>query len=644
MKYAQIEWNNGTPRSACFDDIYFSREGGLQETRYVFLEQNDLPRRWQKCDRFVIAETGFGTGLNFLVTLQEWLRSAPADARLHYISVEKNPVAPGDIARLAAQWPELDPFVQELLSGYPPPVPGMHCVDLAGGRVRLHLLFEDIEAALAQINCPVDAWYLDGFAPSRNAAMWTPGVFELIGRNTRVGGSFATYTAAGQVRRGLADAGFVVQKADGFGSKRSLLKGFIFEQRCYVVEQPWYSIPRFSARHRQAAIIGAGLSGLAAALSLCRRGWRVSLVDRHAAIAQGASGNPAGLLMPRLSRDETLDSRFYVNAYLYAVQCLDRLQAGSEERFWFKTGNVLVDRTGKLKQVAGAEQYAEELVRYLEPGDTASTAGVELRSGALLLPQAGWADVRRLCERLAGACGGQLELLQADVADIEYADGRWHLAGRDDASRATAECVVIASGDSAGGFTGLEWLPVAASRGQITQVAETDDSRRISCGISAERYITPAHRGAHVIGASYDLENTSPGLSANDQAGNIDGISRLLPGCIRPPAGLAGRVAFRAVSRDRVPVVGAVPDSAAFEQQYHDLHLGRRSKHYPPGSYLPGLYVSTAHGSRGLCSCLLSGEILAAMICGEPVPVEKQLLDYLNPARFLVRKLKRGRC
>ena len=331
MKYAELEWNNGTPRSAGFDDVYFSTEGGIEETRYVFLQQNRLPQRWQQQESFVIAETGFGTGLNFLVTLQTWLQSAPAGARLHYISIENRPVSPGDIARLAGRWPGLGPCVDELLDIYPPPVPGMHLLEFAAGAVRLHLIFDDVEAALARFNHKVDAWYLDGFAPSRNPDMWSPRVFELVGRNTRTGGSFATYTAAGTVRRGLADAGFVVQKSAGFGAKREMLKGFMFEQHCGGVDKPWFEVPAHRHRQKHAAIIGAGLTGLTAAYALCRRGWRITLLDRHAGIAEGASGNPAGLLMPRLSLDLTLDARFYINAFIYAVQCLDRLQAAAPD-------------------------------------------------------------------------------------------------------------------------------------------------------------------------------------------------------------------------------------------------------------------------------------------------------------------------
>ena len=413
MKYAQIEWNKGTPGSTQFGDVYFSAGNGVEETRYVFLQQNELPQRWMESDRFVIAETGFGTGLNFLVTMKTWLQSAADDACLYFISIENHPVSPDDISKLASQWPELDPYVDELLQVYPPPVPGMHLLELARGRVRLLLIFNEVESALEQINHKVDAWYLDGFAPSRNPGMWSERVFELVARNTRVGGSFATYTASGVVRRGLAEAGFVVQKTKGHGNKRDMLKGFIFEQRCYVVDKPWYAVPVAACKEKNAVVIGAGLAGLAAAWALVKRGWKITLIDRHAAIAEEASGNPAGLLMPRLSRNETLDSRFYVNAYVHAVQCLNKLQANSNDQFWFKTGNILVDNAAKLKHLCESHQYPENFIKYINCDDAESSAGISISHDALLFVDAGWIRVKLLCDAIKRECAGQLDYVQA---------------------------------------------------------------------------------------------------------------------------------------------------------------------------------------------------------------------------------------
>ena len=644
MKYAEIEWNNGTPRSAEFGDIYFSAADGVAETRYVFLQQNELPQRWKEAGSFIIAETGFGTGLNFLVTMMAWLQSAVDDACLHFISIEKNPVSPEDIARLVRNWPELKPCADQLLSAYPPPLPGMHMIDLADGRVKLYLMFDEVEYALQQIDCKVDAWYLDGFAPTRNPQMWSERVFELIGRHTRVGGSFATYTASGDVRRGLTAAGFVVQKAQGFGDKRDMLKGFIFEQRCYLVDKPWFSTPARLHNDKAVTIIGAGLAGLTTAWSLARRGWKITLVDRHGSIAEEASGNPAGLLMPRLTQDATPDSRFYINALVYAVQCLDRLQAESDQRFWFKTGNVLVDDAARIKNIIDSHQYPDTFIRHLAGHEIDAVTGVDLQRDGLLFVSAGWVNVKLLCEVIRDECGNHLKFIGSEVSNIAYDHGRWLVSDDAGAPLALSECLVVANGGMAKTFAALDWLPVESVRGQLTLLRASAKSRNIQCGISADRYITPAVKGIHVVGASYNLDDESVALSNTDQQENIDRINQLIPGgMFSQQSELAGRVSFRAVSEDRVPVVGCVPDADAFEHDYHDLRHGRHTAHYPLATCLPGMYVSTAHGSRGLASCFISGEIIASLICNEPVPVDKDILDYLNPARFIIRKLKRGR-
>ncbi|MBT8129712.1 MAG: tRNA (5-methylaminomethyl-2-thiouridine)(34)-methyltransferase MnmD, partial [Gammaproteobacteria bacterium] len=473
MKYAQIEWNNGTPRSAAFDDVYFSEHDGIEETRHVFLQQNDLPQRWLESGRFVIAETGFGTGLNFLVTMQAWLQSAPTDACLYYISIENQPVSPEDIRKLAVHWPELESPVEELLRIYPPPLPGMHLLELAQGRVRLHLIFDEVTSAIAQINTRVDAWYLDGFAPSRNPEMWNARVYELIGRNTPAGGSFATYTAAGDVRRGLSGAGFVVQKCEGSGAKRDMLKGFKSGQGGDSAEQPWYSLPVVSHEHNNAVIIGAGLAGLSCAWSLVRRGWRVTVIDRQPAVANGASGNPAGLLMPRLTREPGLDACFYANACLYAIQCLDRLQGKASESFWFKTGNVLVDEEARLKQLADSYACGETFIRYVVRDNVEHDCGIDIDHDVLLFVNAGWVRVKQLCEQLVRACGDRLEFVHADVTDIRRVNDSWQLCSDQQARLASTDCVVVANAAMAQKFSLLQWLPLRSSRGQLTQVDQT---------------------------------------------------------------------------------------------------------------------------------------------------------------------------
>ena len=642
MSYAEIEWNNGIPRSALFNDVYFSESGGAAETEYVFLQQNDLPQRWADLDRFVVAETGFGFGLNFVITANAWLQSFRQGACLHFISIERYPVSPEDIDRLAEQFPELRDLFDALIKQYPPPLPGMHLLEFAEGRIKLYLVFDEIHSALQQITHEVDAWYLDGFAPARNEAMWSQDVFSLIARHSKTGASFATYTASGQVRRGLVQAGFVVQKTAGHGNKRDMLKGQIFEKRSFKTSEPWYLWRPCETAHRQVVVVGAGLAGLSVAWALARRGWHVTVIDKHDSVAAEASGNPAGLLMPRLSQLDDTDSRFYSNAYVYAVNALEKLQNNSDKLFWHQSGSVLLtsaDKTSKLSQ-----QYSNinEFVSFQTKQKLSAITGVAVNRDGFEFTQAGWINTQQLCECLAEACGDALTLVSTNVESISRTDDGWkiYLDSKEDIQ---SNFVVFANAASCRSFSQLEWLPIESVRGQLSYVPATDKSHVLKCGISAERYITPEQDGIHVVGASYSAANDSTELDLADHQHNIETLHQVLPGIIDTSVDIRGRVAFRAISKDRVPVVGAVPDRTAFLRDYDDLQHGRISKSYPAATCLPGLFISSGHGSRGLTTCLLSGEMIAAMIAAEPVPVEKQVMDYLNPARFIIRQLKRKR-
>lgn len=228
---AQIEWRHGQPYALAFDDVYFSTDNGLLETDYVFLQGNDLARRWQalQTQNFTIAETGFGSGLNFLCAAQLWLASAPATARLHFISVEKYPLSLADITQALQLWPALAALSAPLLKQYVQLLNGMPGVMLYEQRIKLTVLIADASAGLQQLASSampaIDAWFLDGFAPARNPAMWHPALFAQMAALSTPTTTFATFSSAGIVRRGLTAAGFSVSKKPGFGKKREMLFG-----------------------------------------------------------------------------------------------------------------------------------------------------------------------------------------------------------------------------------------------------------------------------------------------------------------------------------------------------------------------------------------------------------------------------------
>lgn len=227
MQFSNINWINNKPYSIDFNDIYFSTEDGLQETEYVFIEHNQLKQRFVQpgLNHFIIIETGFGTGLNFLAVCAQWLALAPVEAKLHYVSIEKYPLKLADLQRAMQLQPQFNLVSSELISKYAGLESGPNQFNLASSRIRIDLRIGDIATQLPQINNMADAWLLDGFAPAKNADMWSGKVFEHIARLSRINTTFATFTSAGAVRRGLSGVGFKVQKHAGFGKKREMLSG-----------------------------------------------------------------------------------------------------------------------------------------------------------------------------------------------------------------------------------------------------------------------------------------------------------------------------------------------------------------------------------------------------------------------------------
>jgi len=229
--YAQIRWlESGEPYSELFDDIYFSHSNGLEESEYVFIQQNQLPQRWLKREKFSIAELGFGSGLNFLATINCWHLNSLSNSCLNYFSFEKYPFSRNDYQQMAKlidnHWPHLSKYHQLLAQLYPlqRPIQNIYLMD---GKIKLTLFYDDACTAMENLDTLIDAWYLDGFDPKKNSQLWNQSIYQQIVKHSNQQASFSTYTAAGHVRRGLKEAGFAVKKAKGIGQKREMLTGIL---------------------------------------------------------------------------------------------------------------------------------------------------------------------------------------------------------------------------------------------------------------------------------------------------------------------------------------------------------------------------------------------------------------------------------
>jgi tRNA 5-methylaminomethyl-2-thiouridine biosynthesis bifunctional protein len=647
---ARLEWDEqGQPLSSQFADVYFSNENALAETRYVFLANNQLPERFAELtadQQLVIGETGFGTGLNFLCAWQLFEQHVVTGAHLHFVSVEKYPLNKIDLQRALALWPELAPYAEQLLAQYVALHPGFQHLVFAGGRIVLTLLIGDALELFGQLDAKVDAWFLDGFAPAKNPDMWTPELFAELARLSHASTTLGTFTSTGYVRRRLNDAGFKMKRVPGLGKKWEVLKGS-FIGTAEATEKPWFARPPQPNGPRTAIVIGAGLAGCATSASLAARGWQVTLLERHVAIAQEASGNPQGVLYLKLSAHGTTLSRLIVSGFGHTRRLLERLHKGQD---WDNCGvlQLAFDAKEAQRQAQLAAAFPADLLTALDKTAAENKAGIPLPAGGLFYPEAGWVHPPALCALLSQQPTIQLQLHQ-EALELRREGDQWQ-AWNGEQLLASASVVVLASAAEIKGFSQSAGLPLKRIRGQISRLPATAASRALSTVVCAEGYVAPARLDEHTLGASFDFNSNDLRLNSADHASNLQLLDEISPelSCALNATELdheqlQGRAAFRCTSPDYLPIVGPLADAAAFAEAYAVLSKDARQVPETPCPWLDGLYINSGHGSRGLITAPLSGELIAAWLNNEPLPVPADVAQACHPNRFSLRALIRNK-
>ncbi|WP_312491857.1 bifunctional tRNA (5-methylaminomethyl-2-thiouridine)(34)-methyltransferase MnmD/FAD-dependent 5-carboxymethylaminomethyl-2-thiouridine(34) oxidoreductase MnmC [Pseudomonas cremoris] len=651
VSHAQLDWDDqGRPHSRVFDDVYFSDKSGLEETRYVFLEQNRLQERFAALPeggRLVIGETGFGTGLNFLCAWQLFEQHAVAGARLHFVSVEKYPLSHADLQRALALWPELQLFAEQLLKQYIAIHQGFQRLVLDNGRVTLTLLIGDALEQLPQLDAQVDAWFLDGFAPAKNPDMWTAELFAELARLAAPGSTISTFTSTGWVRRLINAAGFKMKRTPGIGHKWEILRGAFLGWPEGTTPppnpKPWFARPAPVRGERKALVIGGGLAGCATAASLAARGWQVNLLERHDGLAREASGNPQGVLYLKLSAHGTALSQMIVAGFGHTRRLLEHLHRGVD---WDGCGvlQLAFDAKEGQRQAQLADAFAPDLLHLLDRDQAQAKAGIALAHGGLFFPEGGWVHPPALCEWQARHPGISV-LPHHEVLDLRKTDGLWQ-AWDGDQLLASAPVVVLAGAAEVQRFADL---PLKRIRGQITRLPQTAESQALATVVCAEGYVAPPRLGEHTLGASFDFKNEDLTPTTADHLGNLAmlndisaDLTQRLHADALDAATLQGRAAFRCTSPDYLPIVGPLADAAAFADAYAVLRKDARHTPDTPCPWLDGLYVNSGHGSRGLITAPLSAELLAAWLEDEPLPLPRSVAEACHPNRFAVRALVRS--
>ena len=623
----EYSWTEkGTLFSNVYDDVFFQDGDGLEESNYVFLQGNNIAQRLAKQD-LIIGELGFGTGLNFLLTWQQWLESGKKNGkRLTFVSCEKHPLNQEVLQKAHSQFPQLKEFSTELRKKWPPVQTGFHLLEFEEGKVALLLLFGDCYESLKKFEGKVDAWYLDGFAPAKNEAMWSENVFRQMAWHSHEKTTLATFTAAGFVRRGLEGCGFKIDRIKGYKYKRHMTVG---EYCGHVKERlhlaPWYRSPD-KLKSDKIAVIGAGMAGLNLAYYLERAGYQVSVFEAEDEIASKASGNKRGMMYPLISKKP------------------DRLGSLTEAGHHFSYSQMkelgIEYREGILEFISSdkkAARFDEAIQRYskdyIELVETAYGKKALNHKKALSIAPKEYASV--LQSSLKNAI-----LLDEKLLSLHREKDNW-LLSFESGRKEEFEAVFLANSYDVKKISQASHLPLRVSRGQVAYL-ESKDVNLQEKDLNFINYLTKAE-DCYVLGATFDVDDTEEAMRVEDTEALLSSLKEHFPDSIDEviPRDLKGRVSFRAVVKDYFPIVGAVPDLTYYQNTYADLKHGRPISSYPDAMYCDKLFSSCSHGSRGLSFSALSAAYLARLLKDGIHILNTSHVEALHPSRFLIKDYKK---
>lgn len=675
--------DSGETLSLDHGEPYQTGACGLARARRVFLAGSGLPERWQGRDRYVVLETSFGLGHNFLATWEAWRDDACRCSQLVYLSIERHPLTLGDLRQVHHRSPSPD-LAAQLCAAWPPLTPNLHRMVFEGDSVQLLLALGDVAAWLPELTAEADALFLDGFPPASNPAMWQSRLYKAMGRMAAPGATVAAGTASAAVRDGLASAGFAVHATEAMvGPGEITLATFAptFQPKRPPARQK-VALPH--ARH--ALVLGAGLAGCATVAALAEQGWRTTLVDRHATPAQEASGNPGGLFHGILHAHDGHHARFNRACALEATRALRKLLAEASAEAAHALAHAAADAAASdARQCAAGDEPQNPLapptlgavdgilrveagvqdaqamramlqrlglppgyVQALDADQASALAGLPLPSAAWFYPGGGWMRPAALARAWLDRAGSACRFVGSASVSRLHHDGRdWRLLADDGSVIAQAPALVLANaGDAPRLLEGLApaatriW-PVEQVRGQLSllDMAGSCEALAPRLPLAGAGYVLPLVDGQLVFGATAQPDDADAAVRIADHRHNLDRLAQLLPALASTlaaldPAELQGRTAWRSVASDRLPLIGAVPRAWVGGEDG-----GWDQPRFVPRQ--PGLFMFTALGSRGITWAPLGAQIVAAAITGAPSPLEAGLLDAIDPARWVTRAVRR---
>lgn len=654
---ADITWKKDLPFSNQYQDVYYARKRSIKQNAYVYIEGNDLIKRWVNLSSnhsvFTIGETGFGTGLNFLLTLRAWIQSAPESATLHYISCEKHPFKAQDLNRALSNWTELNALREELIKQYPLLTPGNHHLFFCEGRVKLTLMFGEAYECFEQLlicgvsslesqlrTCFIDAWYLTSFSPKKNEEIGTKSILKVVTMLSKKGTTFATFMAASQVTLALNECGFEIIKKKGCGFKSHILTGFLKNTTLLRIKHrstPWHVAATKLHKEKTALIVGGGLAGCFSAYSLAERGWEVTLIEEANALGEGASANRGAVLFPKLSSFRSPLTEFMLVSFIYAHQFYSNLL--KKNPIGELNGAITLPFNEKEKKsqanLAAWLSVYPELGKLISAELATTLAGIKINMDCLHIPYSGWIDSPALCAHLVTSERINI-VTNTKMNSLVKEDNQWRVKDF------KASILILANGYQLNQFEETRHLPIKPIRGQMTAIESTKDTEGLKIPVCAEGHVLPLINGSHYLGATYDLGNSQAQVQCADDKSNLEKLRELSEQTKWSEKIIDRWAGIRATTPDYLPLIGPIAQASEFLRTYQGLETNAKRWIPKEAPTYSGLYAFAGFGSRGLTTVPLAAEWLSALINTEINGASRHLMQSLSPSRFLKRAIARG--
>ncbi|MGA9659767.1 MAG: tRNA (5-methylaminomethyl-2-thiouridine)(34)-methyltransferase MnmD [Asticcacaulis sp.] len=575
---------DGAPRSARFDDIYYSLQDGLSESRAVFLNGCHMPQVWGGRSDFTVLELGFGTGLNIAALMQLWSQTRPSGAHLHIVSVEGYLMSREAAAQALANWPELAPFSEALLAQWPKARTGFHYMDFPAWGISLMIGLMDVRLALSAWAGKADAIFLDGFSPALNRDMWAEDVLALIAQKSKPGARLATFTVAGFVRRGLQAAGFDVEKCPGFGRKKERLEAILAGE-----------LTDGATRPHKMAIIGAGIAGCALVHQARLMGLEADLFDAEGT-GTGASGNMAALVTPRFDAGDNEISALFADAFahasgLYQRECPHAILGTGVHHLEATPRDA--SRHARIAAQAGFAPGDMALFKAGALPEMPEACGLTLNTGLWIRPT----DV------LACLLADQQPIIEKIVDFQQNEGGSYTLLSVSGARFDGYDAVILTCGEGLFDLkTYAQSYELRPVRGQVEWVADTQPLR---AALSWGGYAIPMD-GGFLFGATHERDDRSTDVTQADRTRNLQSLALAMPErAERIKNGpFRSRVGIRVMTRDFLPMCGEIGN---------------------------GLYMLSGLAARGFCLAPLLAKDLLATVTGAPSALPLTIRPRLQP-------------